>query len=168
MKPTPAKAIERYVAVVDTPVVAHEDVPTFASACGIPEFWKWLPREPKTDDAVYFAGALDGVVKIGCSRNPAWRLHAMAGNPHCLPPLLVIVGSTFRHEKAIHRLFAAERVTGEFFSGPRLALFVGAAQARSSLSVGDCAFAGYLQSRVRFHREMQERKTRRFANGRAA
>lgn len=91
---------------------------------------------------IYFARAVSGHIKIGCSDYPAWRIHkqtllgdraylAVHGiDSSRLEFLLALKPGGFGYETALHHRFAAELATlagpREWFKGPDIEAFVAA------------------------------------------
>lgn len=66
--------------------------------------------------SVYFITAREvGKVKIGCAYDPAQRLERMQGGSPCKLVLEALLKGSYAEERQIHKLFADERLHGEWF-----------------------------------------------------
>lgn len=68
------------------------------------------------DGFCYFAGSEDGPIKIGNSRQPARRLRELRRDTPDKLKLLARVGGGSERERYYHQLFAAHRLSGEWFN----------------------------------------------------
>jgi hypothetical protein len=75
---------------------------------------KTAPKQPLTT-YVYFLRAADGAIKIGRSVNPLARLSSLQTGASEGLRLLLLAPGLQRHEKDLHRIFAASRKQGEWF-----------------------------------------------------
>lgn len=122
-----------FAALLAAPCIHDADVLACASVASPPRDWEWPPFRSirghiKKYGCVYFGRTGDALIKIGFSMTPDLRMLAQH-----LAPLLVIAGAQPHHEKAMHRLFAAELAHGrEHFAGPRVEAFVACGRARST------------------------------------
>ena len=67
--------------------------------------------------AVYFIkNTVTGNIKIGYSEDPDRRFTALQGGSDCKLEILVSVPGDFITEKQYHRLFAKDRLSGEWFT----------------------------------------------------
>ena len=80
--------------------------------------WGWPIAEDHLGEElhswVYFARDCTGAVKIGLSRNPEERMKRIGG---ACKLLILVRGGRRSHERSLHRLFAPECTTGEWFQG---------------------------------------------------
>lgn len=81
------------------------------------EHWKkWLRRDVHGDERkVYFIESESGHIKIGMSENPEWRLVVLQRDSKHNLTLLGICDGGFRKEQSLHKEFADNRTTGEWF-----------------------------------------------------
>jgi len=70
---------------------------------------------PTQPSFVYFIRRPDGLIKIGFSKDPQSRRSALAGQSGVMLEMLATKPGDRSEEQALHRRFAAHRVTGEWF-----------------------------------------------------
>lgn len=77
------------------------------------EFERW--KRVGMANYTYFAlGEMDGAIKIGCSRQPEYRISTLRYEGQPAEPLAIIPGAYL--ERAYHRVFHRWRVDGEWFA----------------------------------------------------
>lgn len=74
-------------------------------------------RPPKgTPDKVYFIASVDGPIKIGTAVDPDSRLRGLQTASPARLNLLAVIDGGADIERGLHRRFAADRLSGEWFN----------------------------------------------------
>lgn len=94
----------------------YEDDGNYGAALAAALLKSYVPKKQRdtSGDMVYFIEC-DGLVKIGVSDDPYTRLKELSTGSSSPLRLLGCIPGGFKREKELHRKFANQRATGEWF-----------------------------------------------------